>query len=91
MTAFFAKLGDAKLSESSLVQLYDKVRPYVCNNAGDSGYEALFNRLVDYEMGETVTIAGEQRIGKGGYVEFYVDEESVKEVVTNVFYKKAKK
>lgn len=91
LEAFFAKVSAAQLSDSELIDIYDEVRPYVCNDAGDSGYEVLFGMLKEYSAGETVSLKGETVSGRGGYVEFYVDEEHVKEVMLNVFYEKAKK
>ena len=91
LRAFFAKISAAQLSESDLIKIYDEVRPYVCNDAGDTGYEVLFNMIKEYSAGETVSLKGEAVCGRGGYIEFYVDEEHVKEVMLDVFYEKAKK
>ena len=91
LRAFFAKLGERQFSESELITLYDEVRPYVCNDAGDAGYEVFFNMIKEYSVGETVSLKGAATKGKGGYIEFYVNEEHVKEVMLDVFYDKTKK
>ena len=91
LRAFFATISEAQLSESELLDIYEEVRPYVCNDAGDAGYELLFNMLKEYSVGDTVSLKGETVSGKGDYIEFYVDEEHVKEVMLDVFYDKAKK
>ena len=91
LRAFFSKLGERQFSESELITLYDEVRPYVCNDAGDAGYEVFFNMIKEYSVGETVSLKGAATKGKGGYIEFYVNEEHVKEVMLDVFYDKAKK
>lgn len=91
LQAFFAKISEAQLSETKLLEIYDEVHPYVCNDTGDSGYEVLFNMLKTYSAGETISLKGEARPGTGGYIEFYVDEEHVKEVMLDVFYEKVEK
>lgn len=88
---FFATISDARLSESEMLEIYDEVYPYVCNDMGDAGYEVLFNMLKTYSAGDTISLKGEAVLGRGGYVEFYVDEEHVKEVILDVFYEKTKK
>ena len=91
LQAFFAKVSDREWTESELIKIYDEVHPYVCNDAGEAGYEVLFNMLNEYTVGEKISLKGETTVGKGGYVEFYVDEEHVKEVMLSVFYEKTKK
>lgn len=91
LQAFFAKVSARQWKESELIKIYDEVRPYVCNDAGEAGYEVLFNMLNEYSVGEKISLKGEAIKGKNGYIEFYVDEEHVKEVMLDVFYEKTKK
>ena len=91
LQAFFAKVSETELGETRLLGIYDQIRPYICNDSGDVGYEKLFSKLSEYSAGDKISLKGEAKIGDGGYVEFDVDEAHVKEVVLDVFYEKAKK
>ncbi len=88
---FFAKIGEAQLESEQLIDIYEDVAPYVYNSAGEDGYEELFYKLSKYKLLESLSLKGESKVGRGGYMEFYVDEEHLKEVMVDVFYEKAYK
>ncbi len=88
---FFAKIGEAQLADGQIVDIYEDVYPYVYNSAGEDGYEELFYKLSKYKLSESQSLKGESKVGRGGYMEFYVDEEHLKEVIVDVFYEKAYK
>lgn len=46
----------------------------------------LLEKIASYEMGEVLDLAGETKMGEQ-WLEFYPDEESVKDVVVDCFYK----
>lgn len=91
LKAFFGKVGDRFAYESDLLNSYSKIEKYVYNSSGINGYDEIFWKLTHYEEGESVTLRGEALVGRGGYMEFYVDDTHVKEVIADVFYKKASK
>ena len=91
LSAFFEKITQSNLDETLMLEIYEEIQPYVCNDSGESGYEDLFYKLSKYELSESITLKGESAIGKGGYVEFSVDESHIKEVMVDVFYDKVQK
>ncbi len=90
LKAFFSKMGESQMSDDALLESYSDVEKYVYCSAGANGYEELFWKLQKYEEGESISLNGEAIVGKGGYMEFYVDESHVTEVIVDVFYEKAR-
>lgn len=88
---FFAKIGERQFDSEQLINIYEEINPYVYNSTGEDGYEELFYKLSEYSLSESMSLKGESKVGRGGYVEFYVDEKHVEEVLIDVFYEKAKK
>lgn len=88
---FFAKVGAAGFDDEQLIDIYEEISPYAYNSIGEDGYEELFYKLSKYKLSKSLSLKGESKIGRGGYVEFYVDEEHLKEVMVDVFYEKAYK
>ena len=89
LKAFFEQVRNADLDDQDLLNLYDKTQYLTYNSSGEDGYSALFHKLSTYQYKKTVSLRGESKIGVGGYVEFYVDNDYVEEVMADVFYRKA--
>jgi hypothetical protein len=51
----------------------------------------MVSMLSTYEKRSALSPDGEAMVGKQGYMEFYADEESIKKILTGVFYEKADK
>ena len=89
LNAFFKEIGEAELDEEGLIDIYEEIKWFTCNSAGEDGYSELFHKLSSYERKEVISLKGESKIGVGGYMEFYVDQDHVEEVMVDVFYRKA--
>lgn len=85
--AFIKAAKSAELDEELLLECFEKVEDYIVTNAGDSILGEISDKLEKYEKKATVKLPGESRVGQK-YMEFHVDEEGLKDIVTNVFYKK---
>lgn len=85
--AFIKAAKSAELDEKLLLECFEKVEDYIVTNAGDSILGEISDKLEKYEKKATVKLPGESRVGQK-YMEFHVDEEGLKDIVTNVFYKK---
>ncbi len=88
---FFEKVGAAGFGDEQLISMYEEIAPHTYNSAGEDGYEELFYKLSKYTLSKSLSLKGESEIGRGGYIEFYIDEEHLKEVMVDVFYEKAYK
>lgn len=89
LEAFIQKLGEKKPDEDDLLQCYQSISSYIVTDSGIEVLEDITDKLSDYTYDGAVAIPGEARSGEV-YMEFYVDEEGMKGVVTDVFYTKAK-
>ena len=85
--AFIKAAKSAELDEKLLLECFEKVEDYIVTNAGDSILGEISDKLEKYEKKATVKLPGKSRVGQK-YMEFHVDEEGLKDIVTNVFYKK---
>lgn len=85
--AFIKTAKDAELDEARLLECFEDVEDYIVTNAGDAILGEISDKLENYEKKATVELPGESRVGQK-YMEFHVDEEGLKDIVTDVFYKK---
>ncbi len=86
MRGFFSSLKD-KLdgSDSFVLETYDSVSPFTVSNCSVKTMNSLANRYADYTFRGIVSPAGENRVCSE-YMEFYVDEKSLQELVLQLFY-----
>lgn len=68
-----------------LVDLYDRVAPYLVSDCPVRTLTSMLERYGSYTINDVVTPAGENIIGDGHY-EFYVDEEKLDELIVSLFY-----
>ena len=85
--AFIKTAKNAELDEESLLKCFEDVEDYIVTNAGDGILGEISDKLENYEKKATVKIPGESKVGQK-FMEFHVDEEGLKDIVTDVFYKK---
>ena len=88
---FFKKFGATGFGDEQLISMYEEIAPHTYNSSGEDGYEELFYKLSNYTLLKSLSLEGESKVGLGGYIEFYIDEEHLKEVMVDVFYEKAYK
>ena len=75
----------AEQDDDSVVKASLELSDYILSNFTSYQLENLINNLADYEFGETYTLDGENKVGEK-YMEFYADEDSVNDVVLDLFY-----
>lgn len=86
VSAFFTEL-QKKLEESSgfVLDAYDRTADYIVTDCSETVLSSMFDRYSDYELEELQTLPGENRKGEA-YMEFYPDEEALRELVLELFY-----
>ena len=75
----------AKESDTFVLETYDDVAPYIVSDCSVNSLSAMLNRYADYELREIVTPKGENVLSDK-YMEFYVDEEALDELIVKMFY-----
>ena len=86
--AFIKAAKSAELDERLLLECFEDVEDYIVTNAGDGILREISDKLENYSKKATAKLPGESVVGQK-YMEFHVDEEGLKDIVTDVFYKKA--
>ena len=70
---------------NAVLSVYADVKPYVVTDCSPKAINALMSKYASYTLGEVASPAGENVMGEE-YMEFYVDEENLKELVLRLFY-----
>lgn len=79
--ALYTKIEE---SDTFLLSAYEKIAPYIVTDCSVNVLSGLAERYSDYTLKENVTPAGENVVGE--YMEYYVDEEELDELVLRLFY-----
>lgn len=74
----------------SVAELYQAVTPYMVTDMGSGTVTKLAQKCKGYTNGGVVTIEGESKVGEK-FMEFYADEDSVKQAVFSLFYTQVQK
>ena len=87
MQGFVNALND-QLNQNSTFALdaYNDIAPYIVSDCSANTLSTLVSRFSEYTMGEIITPKGENRNGKV-FMEFYVDEEQLDDLVISLFYR----
>lgn len=72
-----------------IADLYSQLQPYMVTDMGSGTVTKIAEKCKDYTNAGLFTIEGEAIEGEK-FMEFYADEDSVKEVVTKLFYVESK-
>lgn len=71
-------------------ELTVKMSDYIISDRSVTRLQELLNKFSSYEFTETLELKGESKIGEK-FMEFYPDEDSIKEVVVRAFYQESDK
>lgn len=82
----FMPLLDEKMEKDStfVLKTFEELSKYIVTDCSANVLSSLAERYGDYTQKENVTPAGENVVGE--YMEFYVDEEKLDELVVRLFY-----
>ena len=81
-----ALYGKAQGNAEFLLEVYEKVAPYIVTDCSANTLSGMLDRYADFALTGAVTPAGENRIEEGHYA-FYADEEKLDELVLELFYR----
>lgn len=68
-----------------VLEAYEQAKPYLVTNCSANAVSGMIDRYEDFELNEIVTPEGESVRGEE-YMEFYVDEEKLDELILRLFY-----
>ena len=86
MSALYQKINSRiKSDDEFLVKLVDTMDDYVVYDSSDKKMLKFAEKFEDYEFLGIREIKGESKIGEE-FMEFYADEESIQEIVMDLFY-----
>ena len=91
ISAMFAKILEKTKEDATFpVKLLDVLSDYTVTNLDSSRISYLATTCVNYEFDteNIYTLAGETVENEEGYEEFYVDEDSLKDLIFELFYEK---
>ena len=88
LQAFIEKLGVLTADDQELMEAYDRVAPYLVTSSGADPLMEIADKVAAYNNVGTVSLPGESRVGEK-YMEFYVDDRLLKDIVKNMFFDKS--
>ena len=94
ISAMFAKILDKTKEDVTFpVKLLDVLSDYTVTNLDSSRISYLATTCLNYEFDteNIYTLSGETIVNEEGYEEFYVDEDSLKDLIFELFYEKVDK
>lgn len=68
-----------------ILSAYNSVADYIVTDCSANAISGMVDRFGDFRIGEVVSPEGENRAGKE-YMEFYVDEQALDELILRLFY-----
>ena len=86
ITSFADSLRTQQERDASFaIQAYDSVAPYVVTDCSSTVLCSLLDRYASYTLQEVISPKGENVMGEK-YLEYYVDEEDLRDIVLRMFY-----
>lgn len=85
LNAFIQRLSVLAMNDEELMEAYDKVAPYLVTSSGADPLIEIADKVSVYKSNGTVSLPGEAKVGEK-YMEFYVDDERLKDVVKELFF-----
>ena len=75
----------AAVDSSFILQAYEDTSPYMVTDCSSTVWASMLDKYADYNLKEVVSPKGENKVGEK-YMEFYLDEEALDEVILRLFY-----
>lgn len=86
LNGFYEALGKTVETDvSPILEAYEQVKPYMVTDCSANALSGMIDRYSGYALGEVVTPKGENLRGEE-FMEFYVDEEKLDELILRLFY-----
>ncbi len=85
LAAFVKEIGELSMNDEELLEAYDTVSPYLVSSSGVDTLLEMADKVSVYSNTGTVSLPGESKVGDR-FMEFYVDEKGLVEVVTEIFF-----
>ncbi len=88
INAFISQLMEMDINDGFISSLYNKEKDYICTNCYDLGsMRSILNSVKNYTFDGISSIEGEARPGTK-FMEFYPDEDKLRELVTSMYFKR---
>ncbi len=88
MKGFFDALKEKSKSDNNFaLSTYESVSDYIVSDCSINTLSSMLNRYSDYTFNGIISPEGENKIGEK-YMEYYLDEDSLFELVLDLFYSK---
>lgn len=88
MKGFFDALKEkTKEGDSFAVSTYESISDYVVSDCSVNTLSSMLSRYSDYTFNGVISPEGENKMGET-YMEYYLDEESLEELILDLFYSK---
>lgn len=68
-----------------ILSVYKEVEPYIVTDCSEQTFAVFANKSATYDIGQIISPEGENVMGEK-YFEFYVDEDSLMQIVLDIFY-----
>jgi len=87
MNSLIASLAESNLSDSKLLDAYDGISPYIVTDSSSSDFSSMYSNISSYSCEGIISPEGESIAGEN-FMEFYADDEKLRELVIDLFYVK---
>ena len=83
----FISAVQEQMEEDSMfaLSLYETISPYIVTDCSGNALTGILERYADYPLVEIVSTEG-QNVKGSQYMEYYVDEEKLDELILRIFY-----
>ncbi len=88
LSALIQKVAEQEMTDDFLEGAYDRVSPYILTDGNVRALSDLAKQIKSYSLDRILSPEGEAVLGRD-YMEFYVDDESLKSIVADLFYERA--
>ncbi len=87
LRALFQELSKTEMTDDDYAQMYDTLSPYMVTNCDANMVSGALEALLSYTCADIVSPEGEEVAGDE-YMEFYADDEKLKDFIVKLFYTK---
>lgn len=85
------KIDDLQSGDANFAtDFYDQLSPYMTTNISSGRLANEVSAMKAYDHSDVLEIKGQHKIGADGYMQFFVDEKSLHDLVLNTFFEEIK-